>query len=360
MTLPSIADRMTRHPRTQGFDHLRLLLAIGVVVFHSFMLSDGDARHVPAWFQRVAALLLPGFFVISGFLVAGSLARSPSLRRFLLLRLLRIGPALLLVVALTALVMGPILSTHGLASYFASPAWIAYFGNTVGLTQFGLPGVFETNPRGPVVNGSLWTIPLEAACYILLAGTALAGALRQAVPFFAVVAVLAIGGAMLRPDIPGVLTPDLVLFFFAGAAFYGVRAHVPLHGLLCAVCLLLSFWLIVPGQALYAAVLPLAYAVIWLGLRVLPILPGDYSYGLYLSAYPLQQIYSHYVPDYRVWWANTAFALLLGLIFAALSWHLLESRVLALRSRLGRHAAVHPPSMLMIAPVMDRAISPER
>ena len=60
MIFPSIAERMTRHKRTQGFDHLRLLLAIGVVVFHSFMLVDGDASNVPAWFQRLAALLLPG------------------------------------------------------------------------------------------------------------------------------------------------------------------------------------------------------------------------------------------------------------------------------------------------------------
>jgi len=353
---------MAEQGRTRGFDHLRLLLAIGVVVFHSFMLSQGDMRDMPDWFGPVAAMLLPGFFALSGFLVAGSLVRAPSLRAFLLLRLLRIGPALLLVVALTALVLGPLVSAHGLPAYFANPAWIAYFGNAIGLIQFGLPGVFEDNPRGPVVNGSLWTIPLEGACYILLAGIALLGLLRRPGLFFAAVLAASIALALLRPAIPGVLTPDLVLFFFAGAALYGLRAAVPLSFALCAVCLLLCFWLVRPGEGLHALALPLAYVVVWLGLRVLPPLPGDYSYGLYLSAYPLQQLYSLLFPDFRIWWANLAFALLFGLIYAAASWHLLESKVLALRGRIRprRQAAVHPPSMLMTAPVMDRAMSPER
>ncbi len=79
-------------------------------------------------------------------------------------------------------------------------------------------------------------------------------------------------------------------------------------------------------------VLPLAYATVWAGLQRMPVLPGDYSYGLYLVGYPLQQLYVSLFPG-GPWW-NTFFVCLpLGLGLAAVLWHTVERPVLTNKKR---------------------------
>src|SRR5215469_10903501 len=55
---------------------------------------------------------------------------------------------------------------------------------------------------------------------------------------------------------------------------------------------------------------------------------GDYSYGLYIYGYAIQQAYAFLFPGFRVWWANIAASLTVAFVCAALSWHLLEKPVL--------------------------------
>src|SRR3954452_13263617 len=131
----SAAARMHACGRCNGFDGLRLALASGIVAFHSFNLTHGNADTMPGVVQAAARLILPAFFALSGFLVAGSLARAESLRTFLLLRLLRLLPALSLVVTATALLLGPLLSELPLRDYLRDPVLPAYFRNVWGQTE---------------------------------------------------------------------------------------------------------------------------------------------------------------------------------------------------------------------------------
>src|SRR5437588_11263295 len=96
--IESAAARMSQPGRCNGFAGLRAGLALSIVAFHSVTLTQGNADAMPPILQAAARLILPGFFALSGFLVAGSLARCASLREFLLLRALRLLPALSLVV----------------------------------------------------------------------------------------------------------------------------------------------------------------------------------------------------------------------------------------------------------------------
>jgi peptidoglycan/LPS O-acetylase OafA/YrhL len=153
--------------RATGFDYLRLVLALAIVVWHSVATSYGLAVAHALYagpLRAVLGALLPMFFALSGFLVAGSLQRCRTLPMFLALRALRIFPALTVEVVLSALVLGPLLTTLPLAQYLADPLFWQYLRNAGGDVHFFLPGVFAGNPVRGQINAQLWTVPFELKC----------------------------------------------------------------------------------------------------------------------------------------------------------------------------------------------------
>lgn len=282
--------------------------------------------------ETVARLILPAFFVLSGYLVASSLVRCGTLREFLLLRALRILPALTAVAAASVLLIGPLFTSVELSDYFSDARVPAYFQNILGVQHFHLPGVFEANPRPAIVNGSLWTIQLEMTCYGLLAALSLL-ARGQTLSFL----LIGWGVLVLFPTLPFVglalawlPAKDLVLGFVAGALLYRFSDRVIFSPPAGLVSLMLAFWLARTGDYISLAVLPLAYGLIWLALRRIPasFTRADYSYGLYLVAYPLQQAVIDHLPGIA-WWNGLAIALPLALLCAAMLWHGVERPLLA-------------------------------
>jgi peptidoglycan/LPS O-acetylase OafA/YrhL len=331
----SIAARQARLVRADGFGLLRLALALAIVVFHSFTVTTGGPAGMPGMLQSAARLILPAFFALSGFLVAASLARCADVGEFALLRLLRILPALGIVVAATALLLGPLLSALPPAAYFADRNVPAYFGNILFRAHYVLPGLFESNPRATIVNGSLWTIPLEMSCYGLLAVAAFFLRGRALTAALGATAVL-----LLFPNTPflGLLlawlpAKDLALAFCIGALLFRLRRQVVLHTPAGLACLGLAFIMArAPGTPW--PVLPLAYGVIWLGLRQMPArITRDYSYGLYLTAYPLQQSCMQLLAP-SSWWVTLALTLPVALLAAALLWHGVEAPLLSRKHEL--------------------------
>lgn len=326
----TIAERAHRLGRANGFDGLRLFLAFGIVAFHSYTLTVGNALAMAWPLKGGAQLILPAFFVLSGYLVSASLARCDSVREFVLLRLLRIVPALTVVILVSILLLGPLLTTAPLRDYFSDSHLPAYLQNILGLQHFHLPGLFETNPRAGIVNGSLWTVQLEMVCYGLLAVLALLSRRWGIDLGLAALAVL-----LLFPRVPllGLLlawlpAKELVLGFVVGALLQRFAGCVPLHPLAGLAALLLAFWL--AGFHATLAMLPLGYGVIWLALRRIPVwlTRADYSYGLYLAAYPLQQSFIFLFAGIS-WWENLMLALPVAMLYAVLSWHGVERPMLA-------------------------------
>jgi peptidoglycan/LPS O-acetylase OafA/YrhL len=150
----------------QGFDFLRIFLATGIIAWHTAKLTGHEAvaRASVLWFSEY--MLVPMFFALSGFLVAGSSMRL-STTNFLLNRAARILPALVADIIFAAFLIGPLVTTLPLKQYFADAVFFSYFLNIVGWMHYSLPGVFEDNPL-PEVNGALWTVPFEIGCYIIL------------------------------------------------------------------------------------------------------------------------------------------------------------------------------------------------
>ena len=125
-----------------------------------------------SWARPFVGIILPMFFALSGFLVAGSLERNKSPISFFGLRIIRLAPALLVEITLSAIILGPIFTTFSIQAYFSDPLFYSYFLNVVGYIHYTLPGVFTQNPVPSIVNSQLWTIPFELKCYIMLAGIA--------------------------------------------------------------------------------------------------------------------------------------------------------------------------------------------
>lgn len=326
----TIAGRSARLGRANGFDLIRHVLAVGIVIVHGFVLSTGNPDAMPGLARVFADQILPGFFALSGFLVAGSLARAGSLPEFLALRLLRVIPALAIVLIATVLLLGPLLTALPLREYFRDPGVPLYLYSQ---PHFQLPGLFEANPRAGVVNGSLWTIPLELTCYAMLGMLALmAGRRHMLTTLLAALALL-----LMFPQVPflGLLltwlpAKPLVLAFVCGALLFQLRDRIILHPALGLSMLLLI--LAVMPQSVAMAMPLLAYVVIWLSLRRVPafLTRADYSYGFYLTAYPLQQAVISYLPQ-ASWWSHLLLAVPLALMAAAALWHGLEHPLLSRR-----------------------------
>lgn len=346
-------DAVMAAGRTTGFDYLRIGLATAVLCSHSIDVSYGpnfatELENGPM--RPLIAVILPMFFALSGFLVAGSLERCRSLISFIGLRMIRLIPALALETVLAALILGPLLTALPLAAYFTDGLLPRYLLNIVGDIQYLLPGLFEHNPWPRTVNAQLWTLPYELMCYTALATLALFGIHRRRAAFALVVVALNVGflahyvvdaastGWNAQPVAPG---PALVLAFLYGITAYLYRdkiPHSPRLGVAAGVLALAS--LIHPATDYLAPALA-AYFTVWLGLmRPRPSLlteHGDYSYGIFLFGFPIQQAMTQLMgPAHHEWYWNIATALPLTIVFAIFSWHAVEKPSLALRKPLKR------------------------
>jgi peptidoglycan/LPS O-acetylase OafA/YrhL len=345
-TVMTLQDRMSlAGGHTQGFNYLRLVLAIGVVAWHTVVTCYGkDYQDLvwDGWTRPPVAIILPMFFALSGFLVAGSLERCRTLTGFLSLRALRLIPALAVEVLLSALMVGPLVTNLAPVSYFSSPDLFPYFLNIAGDIHYNLPGVFTHNPLPSVVNGQLWTIPYELRCYLLISLFALCGLHHRKGIFLAML--IAVQGELCLSAVLGAPTTNaaytapgdvLVLCFLGGIAFHLHRNRiVHSHALGAASLAATAFLLSVPKGDLFVAI-SATYFTVYIGLLnpvALPLIrSGDYSYGIFLYGFPIQQAIAHWGNWTHNWIASVALSIPLVACVAALSWHCVEKHALKLR-----------------------------
>jgi peptidoglycan/LPS O-acetylase OafA/YrhL len=348
----------------QGFDFLRIVLASGIIAWHTASLSGHVeiARASGFWFSEY--MLVPMFFGLSGFLVAGSGSRL-SAKNFLLNRVARIVPALVADIIFAALLIGPLVTTLPLSSYFTDPIFFRYFLNIVGWIHYSLPGVFETNPSSEV-NGALWTVPFEIGCYVILIGLIVTGAIKRPKLVMSITYVVLLVGIPLRlmtshlvsdhASFIESLAMDFFLFrgsllwvsFLIGIVLYQMRYYVPYSRTaaigLALVAILVSTLgdsaTVLSNASIHALILPLlGYLTVMIGLSPMPRLPGfgtgDYSYGLYLYHVPFLQLLIHCFPQAWSgdrWWTLFFAGFPLVLTAAVISWHFFEYPVLRFRN----------------------------
>ncbi|QMW22685.1 acyltransferase family protein [Sandaracinobacteroides saxicola] len=352
-----------------GFDFVRLFLASGVVLWHCFPLTTGTPQLIeatPLWFFLSA--MVPLFFVVSGYLVTAS-ANRLEVGPYLMNRAARIVPALSIVVVVSALLLGPLVSSLPVDRYFTDGMVARYLLNIMGIPGFLLPGVFEANPLKGVVNGSLWTVPHEFLSYAMMAVLMLLGLAKRwwsVGAIFAGLTLLAFARVLLPAGtLPGPLDAviqsnhfaqgsKIIPYFLLGALIYLLRDRIPYDGRLAALAMiyLVGVGFVVPPDARHEPMLwllsgpPLAYLVVWAGLTPLPALTiagrgNDYSYGIYLWHFPILQLLVMAF-GFTHWGMLALVAVPIVLAVAMLSWHLVEKPVMRWRKRyslMGAHVA---------------------
>jgi peptidoglycan/LPS O-acetylase OafA/YrhL len=322
-----------------NFNLIRLVAAWAVIYGHSYAVSAETGQDLIIQllgFKFAGGIAVDVFFVISGFLIAASLERN-RLSSFLISRAIRILPGLVVCVAICSFVIGPLLTTA--ADYWHRPEVWHYFFDNASLnknTQYFLPGVFETL-RSHAINGSLWSLPIEARLYLWLALFGLLS-LNRAGRFNPIFILLIAIGFLLLTRTP--LPPDKSnlaycrAFFFTGAFAWINRTAIPLSWPLLFVVLVFAAALHGTDNFYIGYFLALSYGTLFLAfVPKLPIIRHhDLSYGLYLYGWPSQQLVQTLAPSTGAL-GNTLWATLLAGAFAAASWFLVESPAMRLKSR---------------------------
>lgn len=333
-----------------NFDFCRLGAAFMVVVFHSYALT-GNVDQEPMVARSLIDLGTLGvaiFFVISGYLVTGSYLREPRFWPFMVKRLLRIIPGLAAVLVATVLIVGPLTTQLTLKDYWMSPVTWLYPLRNIALypVTYDLPGVFIDNPHPNAVNGSLWSLRLEFTCYLAVVALGIAGMLRRrelVIILGVVVSMLAVAVA-LSEHVPVQLLIFLryLILFMAGALFSVSEIRPgdwtrPSTRAAAAVMLIIAI-----GASAFGAwgsiivSLLLAVPVLVFALNPLPGVAsigrfGDMSYGLYVWAFPIQQLMIDWTDNGMTPLALSVVTLVLTMPIAAVSWWFIERPALSLK-----------------------------
>jgi len=320
-----------------SLDLLRLLAAMMVLYSHQYALQGLTEPLFMGW-NTFGGAGVTIFFFLSGYLVWTSWERDPNILRFFARRSLRIFPALWVVCLLSVFVLGPLATTFPLGDYFDSSVTWRYLWRTAVLyTPYTLPGLFPGNALPLVVNGSLWTLPVEFFCYITVAVVGVVAAVFAlgfrgsllSLGVLCAVALTFLGERWLGSGYVPYL--EMVAMFWWGVYYaHRLKVRSASYDLVLAAVALVGFALLGPRGLERTAMLMCAAAAVHLA-RVSPIgarwtdRVGDLSYGVYIYAFPVQQLVMHWGKDQSfplgVDWLLTV-SVTLGLAY--LSWHSVE------------------------------------
>lgn len=335
--------------RINNMDVLRLLAAITVIFHHAHTLR-GDNDPLGFLLGRSSGFVAVGvFFALSGFLIAKSMVNCKSLVDFAVGRCLRIFPGLLVANIVTFLVAAFFLTKLSLWNFLSrSESWEYVLINCSFLAnRWQLPGVYENNPGNTMVNGSLWTLPIEARMYfiVFLAGLAalyvgkirpgpLEKHRRYGAILFGLTACALSFGVWELIGIPyggGLLSRggvELMGIFGLGMLAEGFRKKLWLD-FRVLLTIAIVFALVRQGQlgSFFFALL-LTYSTIlisyWQPSYFKPKnLSFDLSYGLYIYSWPIQQIFYQSQPP-MLPIVNFFCTFFIVVPLAALSWYFIE------------------------------------
>lgn len=367
MAFPSLraapSERTLEHilpAERNSFGLVRLAMAVAVLFSHSYLFQSGTTESEPltAWTgHSLGEHAVQVFFFLSGILIAQSFDRSRNLWAYGVARVLRIFPALVVCVLLTAFVLGPLLTTLPVSAYFTDARLPQYILKTIGLVTGSapLPGLFADNATPGLVNMSLWTLKYEMLCYIGVAALGMAGLFNARWRKVASIA-LALGVALVFIGEP---KPENTYTFLDNARYFAVYFGMGTLAYLVRDRLVLRPVLLLPLLALMALAIGTRFAevatALFLGYATLLVASlswgwlseftreHDYSYGVYIYAAPVQQAMLLWWPDIDpIVLSFWALAAVLPLAYG--SWNLVEKPALALRKSL---AAKDPTQALL-------------
>jgi peptidoglycan/LPS O-acetylase OafA/YrhL len=327
--------------KRNNLDLLRLFAACAVIYWHAHSLTGRNIADLGIWITHghdpSGGLAVKFFFFVSGLVTTNSLLRSRLLLHWSAARFLRIVPAYVMALILTAFVLVPLFSNQGAGILETKTPYHYVIKNISALfckgnLVFNIEGVFSGFPYTSV-NGSIWTLPFEVKAYYVIGALFLLGIFRSKYLATAVLVAILVAettvpnathlfGAYAAPA-------HLLPCFAVGALFalwsdkIALRADI-LVGLTIAAVVTISL----PAYpALYCAVLFYGSLVLstqdWF-VRLKP--PADISYGTYLYGWPSQMLIVGLAPNLPIG-LHIAFSVALAMALGLASWTFIEKRV---------------------------------
>lgn len=348
-------------PRSNSIGFLRWLMAFMVIFSHAGPLAGFyGGQDLGTQFsdeQSLGGVAVAGFFFLSGFLITKSKMGRASTARYFWRRIMRIFPGWFLVLIITAYVLAPIayLRENGSWDGFwdaTSESPFTYFSNNMWLPleQHNIAGMGTSLPfyqlhGGFEWNGSAWTLAFEFSAYILVAVLGVAGALANRL-IGGIVATAIIMLAMMQwfgvgnLGVFGVVFADfrqlLLLAPFAfGILFALFGERIPIDNRLAIVCIFIAGWTYAKGGWLPFGQYAFCYVLIWFAIRAKFLRNwdkhGDFSYGIYIIAWPLMQFCAYFGLQNAGWLVYHVVIVAGCHAYAYLSWHLIERPALQLK-----------------------------
>ncbi len=345
-------SKIVSRNHNNNFDFLRLAGALTVIVNHSHPILTGiphrDFIENLSGSIGFGTFMFDIFFVISGYLIAQSFFARPTFLDFFKARVLRIMPAFAVSMLCCVFIVGTISTTLSLHQYFTNAHTWRYFINfSLFKLQFTLPGVFLNHPMTSV-NGSIWSLAYEFTLYIALFLFGIIGFLKPTklnlvlhVLIFSTMIFLNSHSEMTTITTFGIESSRMVnlyVYFFFGAALFILREKfqpkwfLVLLLFVCWVfsfhtkfCALVSFFFI-PIFTVWFGFLPIKFPK-WITST------GDYSYGLYVYSFPIQQLIIGYTAAHISIYSMVMLSILCTFPVAILSYHFIELPALQFKSK---------------------------
>ena len=341
---------------TNNFDFLRLFAACLVIVFHASCLMgrfQDPLSYITHNSTDLGALAVSIFFVISGYLITQSFERSKSILQYVGARFLRICPGMFALCVVTACCLGPLVSENNWHDYFADNDFWKYFRNCQFMQTFvHLPGVFMHNHYPGAVNGSIWTLPVEAFMYAVTLCLGITRLQKYKICMTVIFAALIAADMQIFSTPAGgqttflwlppmVATAKFTIMYLAGALFYLYRNSIKLSwqaALLTLAFLAASYgtphsrlveYFCVPYLVMFGAYFPAPY------LRNAAKY-GDFSYGIYLYGFVVQQSIMYFTQGHLSPIKFILLSLAISFVCAYFSWNLVEKPAMSLKKYLNR------------------------
>lgn len=351
-TSPTLASLLDRPDN--GFNLVRLAAAASVVVTHTYLLFYGADQEPLSWGPfDLGANAVNVFFVLSGLLLSRSFDHNPDWRVFAASRILRIFPALIVAGAVVAWVIAPMATGLPLADYFSDLRTIFYpILNSVLFDSAGLPQVFSQSTQPGEVDLPLWTVKYELLAYLVFGIASVCGLMRRTFTIalltvaFGIVLSATTALVLFNPSPVGSIIRFGFCFLVGVLSYRGRRDLVLSPGL--AVLFVVAALLLTPTPlGPVAWVLGLGYGALTLAtLRLGPLTRltsrWDLSFGLYIYAWPVQQLLFGMPPFAGNPGLHFAASAAIALVLAGLSWRFVERPALGLKRHVAGWAAAHP------------------
>lgn len=333
----SVSLKKFESTRSNNLNLVKFIAALFVIISHAYPLCKGaEYNDILSDLSRnsiaFGSLAVAIFFMSSGFFVTKSLLKSKDSKKYLHNRFIRIFPPLWFTLIVCILVCGLFFSTYNLGKYFLSIDFLKYCLNFILIPIHNLPGVFMNNIYPGVVNGPLWTLPIEFVCYlVLLLAYKLNLVNKKSYKYVALLVIVAFVGINLIPlSIKGYIQPCFL--FFWGSFYWIYRDKITMKNTYFLISLVAFVLLIVLGYGHVASFLFVPYLTLYIAFclpqcnnRLASL--GNLSYDIYLCGWPIQQMIISLFGGSMLVGMNILISIPLSILVGYITYSLVEKNI---------------------------------